>query len=78
MQLELHPPLETIGDARWVEISGGLSRSYCQETNDSYKTGKLSRSHKFHLQAPVIADPSTIESPASMIVPLPLVELLVI
>jgi hypothetical protein len=70
MQLELHPPLETIGDASTAENLKGYLEGYCQETeNEHYQTGNY-RSIPDSVVPPVIADPSTIGSPASMIVQL--------
>jgi hypothetical protein len=66
--LELHPPLDVIGDASTIENLTSYLKSYCLGTeNDFYLRGAY-RSIPDDEVAPVIADPSTIGSPASMIV----------
>lgn len=68
MHLELHPPLETIGDTSTVESLTSYLKSYRMETeNELYQTGRY-RSIPASEVPPVIEDPSTIGSAASMIV----------
>jgi hypothetical protein len=68
MNLELQPPLEMIGDESTAETLTDYLKSFCLDTeNDHYQNGNY-RLIPNSVVPPVIADPSTIGSPASMIV----------